>query len=77
MVTNESPLRTLFRPNEIELLICGSEVSNNNCFGIHLQALYIYEFIITLYYVVCPFKLSNILLISIFFFKMEINQEVE
>ncbi|KAL4230130.1 Ubiquitin-protein ligase E3A [Mactra antiquata] len=25
MVTSESPLKTLFRPNEIELLICGSE----------------------------------------------------
>ncbi|KAH3713647.1 ubiquitin-protein ligase E3A-like [Dreissena polymorpha] len=25
MVTNESPLRTLFRPDEVELLICGSE----------------------------------------------------
>ena len=27
MVTNESPLRSLFRPKEIELLICGSDVS--------------------------------------------------
>ena len=27
MVTNESPLRTLFQPKEIELLICGSDVS--------------------------------------------------
>lgn len=26
MVTSESPLKILFRPNEIELLICGSEV---------------------------------------------------
>lgn len=27
MVTNESPLKYLFRPEEIELLICGSRVS--------------------------------------------------
>ena len=27
MVTNESPLRNLFRPKEIELLIVGSDVS--------------------------------------------------
>ena len=27
MVTSESPLKILFRPNEIELLICGSEVA--------------------------------------------------
>lgn len=26
MVTNESPLKYLFRPEEIELLICGSRV---------------------------------------------------
>lgn len=26
MVTNESPLKYLFRPDEIELLICGSRV---------------------------------------------------
>ncbi|KAH3713554.1 hypothetical protein DPMN_073346 [Dreissena polymorpha] len=29
MVTNESPLRTLFRPDEVELLICGSEVGTS------------------------------------------------
>lgn len=28
MVTNESPLKYLFRPEEIELLICGSRVSS-------------------------------------------------
>ncbi|KAJ8298474.1 hypothetical protein KUTeg_025005 [Tegillarca granosa] len=28
MVTNESPLRVLFRPDEVELLICGSSVKN-------------------------------------------------
>lgn len=28
MVTNESPLKYLFRPEEIELLICGSRVSD-------------------------------------------------
>lgn len=27
MVTDESPLELLFRPEEIELLICGSKVS--------------------------------------------------
>ena len=27
MVVNESPLRVLFRPEEVELLICGSTVS--------------------------------------------------
>lgn len=27
MVTNESPLKYLFRPEEIELLVCGSRVS--------------------------------------------------
>lgn len=27
MVTNESPLKYLFRPEEVELLICGSRVS--------------------------------------------------
>jgi len=26
MVTNESPLQTLFHPSEIELLVCGSTV---------------------------------------------------
>ena len=26
MVTNESPLKCLFRPEEVELLICGSRV---------------------------------------------------
>ena len=26
LVTNETPLRKLFRPDEIELLVCGSEV---------------------------------------------------
>lgn len=26
MVTNESPLKYLFRPEEVELLICGSRV---------------------------------------------------
>lgn len=29
MVTNESPLKYLFRPEEIELLICGSRVSED------------------------------------------------
>lgn len=28
MVTNESPLKYLFRPEEVELLICGSRVRN-------------------------------------------------
>ena len=27
MVTDESPLKILFRPEEIELLVCGSQVS--------------------------------------------------
>lgn len=27
MVTDESPLELLFRPEEVELLICGSKVS--------------------------------------------------
>ena len=26
MVTDESPLRMLFRPDEIEMLVCGSKV---------------------------------------------------
>ena len=26
MVTDESPLRMLFRPDEIEMLVCGSDV---------------------------------------------------
>jgi len=30
MVTNESPLKYLFRPEEIELLICGSRVRKQN-----------------------------------------------
>ncbi|XP_050416965.1 ubiquitin-protein ligase E3A [Patella vulgata] len=30
MVTNESPLRMLFRPDEIELLVCGSKVLDFN-----------------------------------------------
>lgn len=30
MVTNESPLKYLFRPEEIELLICGSRVRSGN-----------------------------------------------
>lgn len=30
MVTNESPLKYLFRPEEVELLICGSRVRNSN-----------------------------------------------
>lgn len=29
MVTDESPLPLLFRPEEIELLVCGSKVSND------------------------------------------------
>lgn len=29
MVTDESPLELLFRPEEVELLICGSKVSTN------------------------------------------------
>lgn len=34
MVTNESPLKYLFRPEEIELLICGSRVRFlAACFG--------------------------------------------
>lgn len=28
MVTSESPLKYLFRPEEVELLICGSRVRN-------------------------------------------------
>lgn len=31
MVTNESPLKYLFRPEEIELLICGSRVRKPKC----------------------------------------------
>lgn len=31
MVTNESPLKYLFRPEEIELLICGSRVRQPQC----------------------------------------------
>lgn len=31
MVTNESPLKYLFRPEEIELLVCGSRVSGGVC----------------------------------------------
>lgn len=30
MVVNESPLKTLFKPEEIELLVCGSKVSWSN-----------------------------------------------
>lgn len=30
MVTDESPLELLFRPEEVELLICGSKVSLKN-----------------------------------------------
>lgn len=30
MVTNESPLKYLFRPEEIELLICGSRVRKHH-----------------------------------------------
>lgn len=30
MVVDESPLELLFRPEEIELLICGSKVIENN-----------------------------------------------
>lgn len=32
MVTNESPLKYLFRPEEVELLICGSRVRNQPSF---------------------------------------------
>lgn len=28
MVTNESPLKMLFRPDEVEMLVCGSKVCN-------------------------------------------------
>jgi len=38
MVTNESPLRILFRPDEIELLICGSEVDIDRSRGCFLLA---------------------------------------
>lgn len=38
MVTDESPLKLLFRPEEIELLVCGSRVSFKNF-------MYIYFFI--------------------------------
>lgn len=34
MVTNESPLKYLFRPEEVELLICGSRVRNQISFGL-------------------------------------------
>ena len=38
MVTNESPLKYLFRPEEVELLICGSRVwrvvSEKGTFGL-------------------------------------------
>lgn len=33
MVTNESPLKYLFRPEEIELLVCGSRVSGGRAAG--------------------------------------------
>ena len=33
MVTNESPLSYLFRPDEVELLVCGCKVSAWQCCG--------------------------------------------
>lgn len=49
MVTDESPLELLFRPEEIELLVCGSKVSYI-ANGIHtlLSAANANEFIIEL-----------------------------
>lgn len=38
MVTNESPLKYLFRPEEIELLICGSRV-RARCTGLRSRGL--------------------------------------
>lgn len=34
MVTNESPLSYLFRPDEVELLVCGCKVSDCQCLRI-------------------------------------------
>ncbi len=39
MVTNESPLKYLFRPEEVELLICGSRVRKRN---LNLDFCYLY-----------------------------------
>jgi len=36
MVTNESPLQTLFHPSEIELLVCGSTVCIYFLFFFHI-----------------------------------------
>lgn len=33
MVTNESPMKYLFRPEEVELLICGSRVRKLHVFS--------------------------------------------
>lgn len=42
MVTNESPLKYLFRPEEIELLICGSRVRtlHQKTFSHHLSSVF-------------------------------------
>lgn len=47
MVTNESPLKYLFRPEEIELLICGSRVScrkENLVVCIYFSVIFKYDF---------------------------------
>ena len=39
MVTDESPLKMLFRPDEVELLVCGSQVCMLHAFFIKLSVL--------------------------------------
>lgn len=39
MVTNESPLKYLFRPEEVELLICGSRVRKQSLVMIFVASL--------------------------------------
>ena len=34
MVTDESPLRMLFRPDEIEMLVCGNKVRMSQQLGL-------------------------------------------
>jgi len=50
MVTNESPLQTLFHPSEIELLVCGSTVCPSECsIDISLRCIIIIIIITDLY----------------------------
>lgn len=50
MVTDESPLHLLFRPEEVELLVCGSKVSITFCLQITFMMIAIIDEIFIQFY---------------------------